>query len=226
MCKIGRTLSQSRVIRCGVPQGLNLGPLLFLIYINDLPNCLSSSTTSMFADDTTLTTEGKSIEEIQSHLNIDLEDVHRWLPTNKLTLNKEKTEYMIIGSRQRLSKININPTISLGETNIKRVKQTKTPGIIIDEQLLWKNQISAIVTKVSKGIGMLRRMKAYVPQKILITVYKALILPHFDYCSLVWENCSNYLLDKLEKMQNRTARIITGKSYEVRSAEILKELRW
>ena len=124
MWKIGRTLSQLRVIRCGVPQGSNLGPLLFHIYINDLPNCFSSSTTSMFADDTTLTTERKSIEDIQSNLNTDLENVHQWLLTNKLTLNKEETEYMIIGSWQRLSKININPTKSLGETNIKRVKQT------------------------------------------------------------------------------------------------------
>ena len=226
MCKIGRTLSQSRVIRCGVPQGSNLGPLVFLIYINDLPNCLSSSTTSMFADNTTLTTEGKSIEDIQSLLNVDLENVHQWLLTNKLTPNKEKTEYMIISSRQRLSKINTNSTISLGGTNIKRVKQTKTLGIIIDEQLLWKDQISDIVTKISKGIGMLRRMKVYVPQKTLITAYKALILLHFDYCSLVWDNCSNCLLEELQKMQNSAARVITCKSYEVRSADILKELGW
>ena len=193
LCKIGRTLSQSRVIRCAVPQVSNLGPLLFLICINDLPNCLSSSTTSMFTDDTTLTTEGKSIEDIRSHLNTNLESVHQWLLTNKLTLNKEETEYMIIGSRQRLPKVNINPTISLGGTNIKRVKQSKTLGIIVDEQVLWKDQISDIVTKVSKGIGMLRRMKAYVPQKTLITIYKALILQHLDHCGLVWDNCSNYL---------------------------------
>ena len=73
---------------------------------------------------------------------------------------------------------------------------------------------------------MLRRMKAYVTQKTLITVYKAFILAHFDYCSLVWDTCSNYLLDELQKMQNKAARVITGKPYEVRSAEILKELRW
>ena len=69
-------------------------------------------------------------------------------------------------------------------------------------------------------------MKAYVPQETLRTVYSALIMPHFDYCSLVWDNCSNYLLEKLQKLQNRAARVITGKSYETRSSEILKNLGW
>ena len=110
--------------------------------------------------------------------------------------------------------------------NIKRVKQAKTLGIVIDEKLLWKNQIDEITTKVSGGIGMLRRMKAYVPQEALKRVYNALIMPHFDYCSLVWDNCSKYLLDKLQKLQNRAARVISGKSYETRSSEILKYLGW
>ena len=71
-CKIAQTLSQPCYIKCGIPQGSNLGPLLFLMYINDLPNCLSSSTASTFADDTNLTTNGKRVEDIQEHLNTDL----------------------------------------------------------------------------------------------------------------------------------------------------------
>ena len=98
-------MSRKHTIRCGVPQGSNLGPLLFLVYINDLPRCLSHSTTSMFADDTNLTTNGGSSDEVITKLNVDLERVHQWLLANRLTLNKEKNEYMIIGSRQRLAKI-------------------------------------------------------------------------------------------------------------------------
>ena len=226
MCKIGSTISPKHVIRCGVPQGSNLGPLLFLIYINDLPKCLLHSTASMFADDTNLTTHAKSIQDIEKQLNSDLENIHTWLLANKLTLNTQKTEYMIIGSRYRLSKIEDDPKIRLGENNIKRVKQAKTLGIVIDEQLLWKNQINKIAIKASKGIGMLRRMKAYVPLHTLETVYNALIMPHFDYCSLVWENCSKHLQDKIQKLQNRAARIITGKTYDIRSSEILENLGW
>ena len=73
---------------------------------------------------------------------------------------------------------------------------------------------------------MIRRMKDFVPQMKLISVYNAIILPHFDYCSLVWDTCSNYLLQKLQKMQNRAARVNTGKSYEVRSDDILIGNRW
>ena len=130
---------------------------------------------------------------------------------------------MIVGSRPRLNKINNDLEIELGGNNIKRVKETKTLGVIVDDQLNWQTHLDSIVTKVSKGIGMIRRMKAFVPQMTLISVYNAIILPHFDYCSLVWDTCSNYLL---EKLQNRAARVITGKSYEVRSDDILRELNW
>jgi hypothetical protein len=127
---------------------------------------------------------------------------------------------MIISSRQRLAKIDDDPKISLDGIDMKRVKQANTLGIVIDEKLLWKNKIDEITTKVSRGIGMLRRMKAYVPQDTLRTVYSALIKPHLDYCSLVWDNCSKYILEKLQKLQNSAARVITGKSYETRSSEI------
>ena len=158
------------VITCGVPQGSNLSPLLFLIYVNDLPNCLSFSNASLFADDTNLTTSGISDEVVQSQLNEDLEKVHRWLLANKLTLNFEKTKYMLIGSRQRLNDIQ-TPTIRLGDTEVNRVSEIKTLGVVVDDQLLWKNHVDVTIAKVSKGIGMLRR---------IMHVYNALILPHFD----------------------------------------------
>ena len=87
---------------------------------------------------------------------------------------------MIIGSRQRLEKIENDPETKLGGTNIKRVKHAQTLGIIVEEQLQWKNQIESIITKVSKGIWMLRRMQKYATKPVIENAYKAIVLPHFD----------------------------------------------
>ena len=113
---------------------------------------------------------------------------------NKLTVNKGKTEYVIVGYRQRLNNVNNDPDLKLGGSRMTTVKETKTLGVTVDDQLKWKFHVNNIVSKVSKGIGMIRRMKAFVPQATLISVYNAIVLPYFDYCSLVWDTCNNYLL--------------------------------
>ena len=102
---------------------------------------------------------------------------------------------MLIGSRQHFNDIQINPKITLGDTDVNRISETKTLRIVVDDQLLWKNHVNDRIAKVSKGIGMLRRIKPYVPKYTLMHVYNALIIPYFDYCSLVWDTCSNYILD-------------------------------
>jgi hypothetical protein len=134
----------------------------------------------MFADDTNISSCVANVHEINERLNENLENVHQWLLANKLTLNSEKTEYMIIGSKQRLANIN-DPQIELGEATIKQVNKSKTLGVVIHDNLTWNTQID-ITKNVSKGIGMLRRIKDYVSTSTLIKVYNAIILSHFDYC--------------------------------------------
>ncbi len=103
-CFVNGHFSSSRLLQCGVPQGTILGPLLFLIYINDLPNCLIHSCARMFADDTNLTYASNNIHEINHNFNEDhFANVSEWLSANKLTLNQAKTEFMLIGSRQRIN---------------------------------------------------------------------------------------------------------------------------
>jgi hypothetical protein len=120
-----QTTSKCRTVSCGVPQGSDLGPILFLLYVNDLPNCLKSTTASMFADDTNLTASGSTSTELYNKLNNDLENIHQWLLANKLTLNTSKTEYMIVGSRQRLGKIDDEAEIKLGDNKIKMFQKQK-----------------------------------------------------------------------------------------------------
>ena len=99
-------------------------------------------------------------------------------------------------------------------------------GVMVDECITWKDHIDEVAKKAAKGIGILRRSKRFLDKDTLKTVYSAFVLPHFDYCSLVWRNCSKALQNKLQKLQNKAGRIITGDSYEIASDTVRTKLCW
>ncbi|CAB4038506.1 Hypothetical predicted protein, partial [Paramuricea clavata] len=159
-CNVNGLVSSERSLLCEVPQGSILGPLLFLVYINDLPSGLQHSTARMYADDTNITTTGKSIKEIASGANTDLENIRIWLKANKLTLNVTKTEYMFIASDSNLDKLRDIPYLVLGGKPIRRVKVSKSLGIFIDERLSWRDDrdhIDKISKTICSGISGLRQ---------------------------------------------------------------------
>jgi hypothetical protein len=120
-----------------------------------------------------------------------------------------------------------DPKIFIGEHRLKRVVVTKFLGLMIDENLSWEEHVNYISKKVAKGLGMLRRIRDLVPINTLVDIFSSIILPHFDYCSSVWDNqCRKGLRDKLQKLQNRAARIITWSNYEIRSSQISNNLNW
>ena len=217
-------LSEDRFISCGVPQGTILGPLLFLLYINDLPNCLKHSHPRMFADDTHLTYSAANVHDIDQNLNQDLKSVSEWLAANKLTLNTSKTEFMLIGSRQRIRTFHSSPTLTINETPIKRVDCVESLGLNIDENLSWNKHIDKISKKIASGIGALKRMRPFVPSSTLKYIYSSTIQPHFGYCCVVWDNCSKSSADKLQKLQNRAARMLTFSSYDTNADLLIKRL--
>ena len=223
---VNNVKSETSRIRCGVPQGSILGPLLFLLYINDLPNCNLLSDVRMYTDDTNLTFASSDPEELFSSLTHDLSNLKQWLDSNRLSLNVLKTKCLFTGTRYKISLLPSEPYICLDGHLIERVNSYKCLGVQVDETLSWEAHISEVVSKVAKVLAVLRRLRPICPQSTLVTIYKSLILPNLDYCSAVWGCISNGLSQKLETLQNRAARIVTGSGWDVRSAQILRALNW
>ena len=225
ICQLTNVYSGEGEVICGIPQGSILGPLLFLIYINDLPNCLECTTPRMFADDTNLTAVGETLDEVRERADVDMGNVQKWLRANKLSLNIGKTECVLIGSKTK----HADSQLQLESDNeiVKKVKNTKVLGVQLDENLNWEKHIDYISSTISSGIGAIKRLREVVDQSTLVKVYNALVQRYFDYCSEVWDCFNKGLSDRLQKLQNRAARIIMGlKNEHGQSTIALKSLGW
>ena len=226
MCVINGRSSNSRFVRCGIPQGTILGPLLFLIYINDLPNCLTYSRARMFADDTNLTYASNNIYDINNKFNEDLANVAEWLSANKLTLNQSKTEFMLIGSRQRIKTLQTVPLLAINGVPVRQVAHTKSLGTYIDENLSWNVHVEKLCKKVASGISALKRIRPFASPNTMQLIYNCLVQPYFDYCSVVWDSCGSTLAEKLQKLQNRAARVLTFSTYDTNADHLFEILGW
>ena len=200
-CVVNGEMFNTEVLTCGIPQGTILGPLLFLLYINDLPNCLKFSDTQMYADDTSLTMASASVQEIEDNMNIDLENISEWLKANRLSLNTTKTEFLVLSSRQRSAQLSY-PTLQIGGKSIPRISSAKTLGVHIDETLSWTRHIEQKSKQISSCIGALKRVRPYVPMASLQTMYNSFVQPKFDYCSTVWDayGLGSELARKIQKL--------------------------
>ena len=159
-------------------------------------------------------------------MNADLKHVSSWLIANKLTLNVIKTVYMVVGSRQRLATLEGDLKLQIDGTSLKRVQITKCLGVQMDENLTWEKHAEHIIQKVACNISILRKVAPILSLDNKIAIYRSIIEPYFNYCCLVWDGLSETLSNKLQRLQNRAARVITGLSYTVRSTEIRKQLGW
>ena len=162
-CVVNGSLSECCTLKCGIPQGTILGPLLFLLYINDLPNCLSHSVPRMYADDTHLTYSNGNIHSVQSSLNEDLFNISRWLTANILTLNMTKTEFMLIVSRQKLNNLPSLPSLNINNVLIKHSHCSESLGVLINENLTWENHVDALSKKIGSGVGAVNHINHSLP---------------------------------------------------------------
>ena len=206
-------LSSKLPITHGVPQGSILGPLLFVIYINDLPSVLQSSSASLYADDTVIYCYGSSSRELSEKLNRDLLTVAQWMNEHKLTLNLEKTKCILIGSNRKLeSKVPL--TVSILDHKVDNVSSFKYLGIFISSDFKWTHHIEYIVKRVNQRLGLLKRVKHLLPLKSRLLYYNSIVMPLFDYADLVWGDKHNStLMSSLQTLQNKAAKLILDRPY-------------
>ena len=228
-CRVNGVASDIGDVEVGVPQGSCLGPLLFLIYINDLPLAVQGSTVSMYADDTSLCHQALNMTQLNGAINNDLRRLDTWLQGNKLSLNVAKTHAMLITTRQKrnvLKSTNQNLELNIRDNELDAVQKTKYLGVQIDFSLDWKEQIKAVSAKVSRAIGFLKHAKKFLPGVTLENLYTGIVEPHFRYCCSVWGCCGSSEIKQLQKLQNRAARIVTNSSFDSPSRPLIERLGW
>ena len=198
-------------ITCGVPQGSVLGPLLFLIYINDLPNISSKLTFFLFADDTNIYYESKDLKELEKTVNQELKLLSLWLNINRLALNVSKTNFVIFRSIKR--PLYHNVTLILNRKAIAQKDHVKYLGVLMDQHLTWKYQISNVSKKISRSVGILAKLRHFLDSKLLISIYYCLVYSHLSYGIHSWGSACTSDLDKIRILQNKAVRILTGNQY-------------
>jgi hypothetical protein len=212
-------VSRQKLISCGVPQGSILGPILFIIYINDIVTCSNLLQPIIFADDTNLFMSNKNYAELIGNLNLELDKLNNWFLANMLSLNAKKTNYIVFGNKRRTSALT-DIDLFISGCKIERVDNVKFLGTYIDSDFTWTTHITQTAKKLARSIGILYKVRPCLSKITLRTLYNCLVYPYLSYCLIIWGSASSTSLNKLVVCQKRAVRTITGALYRAHTAEI------
>ena len=206
--------SERGLVECGVPQGSVLGPLFFIVFVNDMIRAAKQMDLVLFADDTSIFAKGRNWVELFDKVNVGLAELSRWFRYNKLTLNLKKTEYIYFGGPKGSAVP--QGELKIGTEYIERVQGLRFLGVWVDEGLKWAGHIEKVKSKVSRLLGILGRVGAVLEGGLVHMLYNGLVLPHLQYCLLVWGDFqagrNKTLGESLLKCQKRFLGLITGKN--------------
>ena len=224
---INETKSEILYQRHGVPQGSILGPLIFSIFMNDVPLILKYSKIDLYADDSSLYFSGLSIDIIERKLSHDLVCFENWCKNNNLFINTRKSKCMVVCTRKRRSVLKY-PMLNLKLKNgtLECVTELSILGLCIDHNLCWSSHINNLCVKLSSILGLLWRIKQYMSHEMKINFYNAFILSRIDYCLSIWGGASKVLMNKLYRIQKRAARIILNAKIDTSSRKLFNILDW
>ena len=226
---ISQCLSPSLNMNCGVPQGSILGPLLFILYINDISNVSKIFKIIQFADDTCLFLSAKNKEDLERLCNQELVKISDWLTTNALSINVKKSNFLFFSNSKQEQQLNLQ----LIEIPIEQKQVVRYLGIEIDDQLNWTHQVRRVKQKITQGLGILRKVKYLIPPKFLSNIYASFIQSHLLYGNLIWAspntqtNCLNKLITKSHKILNnlnQTKPLNLNQLYKTESCKLIHDL--
>ena len=196
--------SQPKSIKCGVPQGSVLGPVLFILYINDMIACSNLLKFFLFADDTTILYYSKNLDDLYNTVNTELKKLSLWFFQNKLSLNVSKTNYILFNNHR----LPVDPPqLLLNNSPVSQVSSTKFLGVEIDDRLNWSKHIKSVENKLSSVIFILKKIRHKLNKTTALNLYHTLILPHLSYCNNVWGNTFKTYLGSLGRLQKRALRL-------------------
>ena len=224
-CTIANNItSDTKPISCGVPQGSVCGPLLFLIYINDLSNTMDHCKVSLYADDTVLYISHNNLQTALQLLQCDLNKLVEWCTDNKVTINCKKTKYCVYGMRSNVKRTKSEDTIlSLNNNRLDRVSSYKYLGFILDEHLNFNKHVSEMCNIVSHKLFLLSKIRRFLTVQACITIFKTMVLSVIEYGDIIYAGTSSNNLDRIDKLFFRGLRICLGNEITFTREELCHE---
>ena len=188
----------------GVPQGSILGPLFFIIYINDLPHICDLAKFILYADDANIIVTGDDIEDVKNNTMKLVNNLVYWVGGNGLLLNLKKTKFMIFSKKRNVGTFDLK----INNVHIEKLTEARFLGVIVDDKFTWKSHIHAIKTKMARYVGILFKIKFHVPLKVRLQIYHSFVQSHLNYCSLLWGFACKSLIDSIFVKQKKAMRAV------------------